>query len=75
MMARGDDDRSPGATLPHRSFTEPAVGALCSMIGWATDSTADIPVFEPRDNSLKMGTLGVEGIRHAKCGHNVGKLV
>ena len=42
MMARCDDDRSPGATLPHRSFTEPAAGAPCSMIGSATDSTADI---------------------------------
>ena len=24
MMARGAYDRSPGAALPHRSFTEPA---------------------------------------------------
>ena len=44
MMTRGDYDHSPGATLPHRSFTEPAVVALCSMIGWATDSTADFPI-------------------------------
>jgi hypothetical protein len=43
MMARGDFDRSLGAALPHRSFTEAAVGALCSMIGWATDGTADEP--------------------------------
>jgi len=41
MTGPGDFDRSPGAALPHRSFTEPAVGALCSMIGWATDGTAD----------------------------------
>jgi len=41
MMARGDYDRSPGAVLPHRSFTEPAVGALCSMIGRVTEGIAD----------------------------------
>jgi hypothetical protein len=44
MMARGDFGRYLGNALPHRSFIEAAVGALCSMIGWATDGTLDEPV-------------------------------
>lgn len=40
-MAQGDFDRSLCAALSHRSFTEAAGGALCSMIGWLTDGIAD----------------------------------
>ena len=41
MTAQGDFGRSPGAALPHRGFTEPADGALCSMTRPATDRIAD----------------------------------
>ena len=53
MTAQGDFDRSPRAALPHRGFTEPADGALCSMTRPATDRIADKPVYSVKVETFR----------------------